>query len=72
MDPRTAFRAPSGLCRTVRRPPDDERGTALIEAAFVIPVLVVIVLGIMEFGLVFASTSTATQASQAPGPAGRP
>jgi len=30
----------------------------------VIPVLVVIVLGIMEFGLVFASTSTATQASR--------
>lgn len=42
----------------------DERGVALLEAAFVLPVLVVVVLGIMEFGLVFASTSTATQASR--------
>ena len=42
----------------------DERATALIEAAFVVPVLVVLVLGIMEFGLVFASTSTTTAGSR--------
>ncbi|MFM7064901.1 MAG: TadE/TadG family type IV pilus assembly protein [Actinomycetes bacterium] len=42
----------------------DERGTSLVEAAFVLPVLVAVVLGVMEFGLVFASTSTATQASR--------
>ena len=52
--------------RTAARPrhrPDD-RGAALVEAAFVIPALVVLVLGIMEFGLVFASTSTTTAASR--------
>ena len=64
MDPRSALRAFRGLPRSGRRRTADERGAALIEAAFVIPVLVVIVLGIMEFGLVFASTSTATQASR--------
>jgi hypothetical protein len=64
MDLRSAFRARSGLPWTGRLASKDERGAALIEAAFVIPVLVVIVLGIMEFGLVFASTSTATQASR--------
>lgn len=46
------------------RPQADDRGAALVEAAFVIPALVVLVLGIMEFGLVFASTSTTTAASR--------
>ena len=64
MDPQTARRALPGLTSMGRGPSRDERATAIIEAAFVIPVLVVIVLGIMEFGLVFASTSTATQASR--------
>jgi len=59
MNPAVTFK------RIVKRPRGtDERATALIEAAFVIPVLVVLVLGIMEFGLVFASTSTTTAASR--------
>ena len=41
-----------------------ERGAVVMEAAIVFPVLIILVLGIMEFGLAFASTSTTTASSR--------
>lgn len=41
-----------------------ERGAALVEAAFAIPVLLLILLGTMEFGLAFASGSVTTGSSR--------
>lgn len=48
-----------------RRPrATDERGAVMVEAALVLPVMVLLVLGIMEFGLLFTSYSTTTAASR--------
>lgn len=41
-----------------------DRGAALIEAAIILPVLMVFLLGIIEFGLVYATGATATGASR--------
>ncbi len=41
-----------------------QRGAVLVEAALVLPVMVVIVVGISEFGLLFSTTSTATASSR--------
>jgi len=41
-----------------------ESGAALVEAAIILPVLMLFLLGIMEFGLVYASGATATGASR--------
>ncbi len=49
------------LFRARRR---DDSGAALIEAAIILPVLMVFLLGIIEFGLVYATGATATGASR--------
>ena len=41
-----------------------QQGAVLVEAALVLPVIVLLVLGIMEFGLLFTSYSTSTAASR--------
>lgn len=41
-----------------------DRGAALVEAAIILPVLMVFLLGIIEFGLVYATGATATGASR--------
>jgi Flp pilus assembly protein TadG len=41
-----------------------DRGAALIEAAIILPVLMIFLLGIIEFGLVYATGATATGASR--------
>lgn len=47
--------------RTRRR---SESGAALVEAAIILPVLMVFLLGIIEFGLVYATGATATGSSR--------
>lgn len=47
-----------------RRRPGGERGAVLVEAALVLPVLLLIVVGIMEFGLLYSSHSTNTASSR--------
>ncbi len=42
----------------------DERGAVLVEAILVLPVLIILVLGIIEFGLAFATSSTTTASSR--------
>ncbi|MBS1838955.1 MAG: pilus assembly protein [Actinobacteria bacterium] len=41
-----------------------DRAAALVEAAIILPVLMVFLLGIIEFGLVYATAATATGASR--------
>ena len=41
-----------------------QRGAALVEAALVLPVMVALVVGIMEFGLLFTSYSTTTASTR--------
>jgi hypothetical protein len=41
-----------------------DRGAVLIEAAFILPLVMVLSLAIMEFGLYFASSSTATSSTR--------
>jgi len=41
-----------------------DRGVALVEAVFVLPVVLFIVMGIMEFGLLFAAQSTTNSATR--------
>jgi hypothetical protein len=41
-----------------------ERGTALVEAAFVLPVVIIVALGIIELGLLFRSASVTTASSR--------
>ena len=41
-----------------------ERGAVLIEAVFVFPVLIILTMGILEFGLAFASSATTTASSR--------
>jgi hypothetical protein len=48
----------------VRARPRSESGAALVEAALVLPVLMVFLLGIIEFGLAYASGSTTTASSR--------
>lgn len=46
------------------RRPRSETGAALVEAAIILPVLMVFLLGIIEFGLVYATGATATGSSR--------
>ena len=48
----------------VRRGRPDERGAALIEAAIIMPVLLLIVFGIFEFGLLFRDELTLAQSTR--------
>jgi hypothetical protein len=41
-----------------------QRGAALVEAALVLPIMVLILVGILEFGLLFTSYSTTTASSR--------
>lgn len=50
--------------RTRALRPRGQRGAVLIEAALILPVLMVFLLGIMEFGLVYASGATAAGSSR--------
>lgn len=43
----------------------DERGAAAVEFAFIVPVLIVLVLGIAEFGRAYNVQTTLTQAARA-------
>ena len=43
---------------TPRRKREKQRGAVLIEAAIVMPLLITIVMGIIEFGLVFSDMQT--------------
>ena len=47
-----------------RHPQDASRGQALVEFAIVLPLLVLIVLGIMQFGLLFWGQITLTQVAR--------
>lgn len=47
--------------RTARR---SQRGAVLVEAALVLPVMILIVVGILEFGLLFTSYSTTTASTR--------
>ena len=53
-----------GRARARARASRQDQGAVLVEAAIVFPVLVLLVLGIMEFGLAFASASTTTASSR--------
>ncbi|MHA7306314.1 TadE/TadG family type IV pilus assembly protein [Arthrobacter sp. TMN-49] len=43
---------------------DSERGAAAVEAAFILPVLLLLVIGIMEFGFLFNQQISATNAAR--------
>ncbi|POH74855.1 TadE/TadG family type IV pilus assembly protein [Arthrobacter glacialis] len=43
---------------------DRERGAAAVEAAFILPVLLLLVIGIMEFGFLFNQQISATNAAR--------
>lgn len=43
---------------------DAERGAAAVEAAFILPVLLLLVMGIMEFGFLFNQQISATNAAR--------
>ena len=43
---------------------DAERGAAAVEAAFILPVLLLLVMGIMEFGFLFNQQVSATNAAR--------
>jgi Flp pilus assembly protein TadG len=49
----------------IRRAIEGERGGALVETAFVLPILMVLVLGAADFGRVFYAAMTVTQAVKA-------
>lgn len=53
----------SVLGRLRRRRRDDE-GAVLVEAAFIMPVILLIVFGILEFGLVFKNSLTVTSSTR--------
>lgn len=44
--------------------PRDQRGAVIVEAALVLPVMIVIVIGIMEFGLLYSNYSTTVASSR--------
>lgn len=48
----------------MKTPMDNQRGTSAVEFAIVLPLLVVFVFGIIEFGLVFYDKSMVTNASR--------
>ena len=57
-----------GMSRVkVRAQPRDDRGAVLVEAAFILPVVILIVFGIIEFGLAFKDTLT-VRPRPGPGP----
>ncbi|MHA7269860.1 TadE family protein [Arthrobacter sp. HLT1-20] len=43
---------------------DSERGAAAVEAAFILPVLLLLLMGIMEFGFLFNQQISATNAAR--------
>ena len=49
-----------------RRRQDNERGAALVEMALVTPLLVLLVFGILEFGLAFRDRLTVSNATSSP------
>jgi Flp pilus assembly protein TadG len=53
--------ARSNMAARLRR---SERGSVLVEAAFVFPVLIMLTMGILEFGMAFASVATTTASSR--------
>ena len=50
-----------GFCGRAR----DERGASLVEAAIILPVVILIVFGIIEFGLAFKDSLTVSSATRA-------
>ncbi len=44
---------------------DGDRGAALVEAALIIPVVVIILFGVIEFGFLFATAQTANSSARA-------
>lgn len=52
------------LRRTPRRECRGQQGAVILEAALVFPVLMLLVIGIMEFGLLYTSHSTTTASSR--------
>lgn len=54
-----------GRSRWARRRAAGDRGTALIESAFVFPVIIIILFGIIELGYLYRSASTVTGSSRA-------
>ena len=61
--PRSASPLLRGPARRRRR--RDERGAVLVETAFAIPILLAILLGTIEFGLVYSTGSVTTGSSRA-------
>jgi Flp pilus assembly protein TadG len=55
----------TGRRMTVRR--RDERGAAMVEFAMILPLLVLLTFGIIEFGVAFNASSSVSQASRAGG-----
>ena len=49
---------------SLRHRDDDDRGAVLVEAAFVLPIVVVLVFTVIEFGFLFASKSTTVSSSR--------
>lgn len=43
---------------------DGDRGVAMVEAVFVLPVVLIVIFAIMEFGLLFAAQSTTASATR--------
>jgi Flp pilus assembly protein TadG len=62
----TASHVPSlsAAAGRLRRPRGARQGQALVEFALVLPILILIVLGIMQFGLLFWSQITLTQVAR--------
>ncbi|MGI9602797.1 MAG: TadE/TadG family type IV pilus assembly protein [Acidimicrobiales bacterium] len=56
--------APKSLRASADTDQDDERGAALIEAAIIMPVLLLIVFGVFEFGLLFRDELTLAQSTR--------
>jgi Flp pilus assembly protein TadG len=61
--PQIAGSLPS-TCRALRRAAAGERGAVLVEAAVVLPLPVLTLVGILEVGLLYSSHSTNTAASR--------
>ena len=49
--------------RTLRRKSDDS-GSVLVESAFVLPIVVLLVFGVIEFGMFWASASSTSQTAR--------
>lgn len=60
IDPRSRFQAPRRLSRHLRR----DSGASLAEFALVLPVLVMIVFGIIEFGIAFTKAQAIEAAAR--------